>query len=58
MTMTDMHSAVIAANLVHERELVMQRLKRLGVHCLDVHPGQVSTSLVNNYLDIKRRELL
>ena len=57
-TMTDMHSAVIAANLVRERELVMQRLKRLGVHCLDVHPGHVSASLVNNYLDIKRRELL
>lgn len=57
-SMTDMHSAVIAANLVRERELVMQKLKRLGVHCLDVHPGQVSASLVNNYLDIKRRELL
>jgi len=58
MTMTDMHSSVIAANLVSERELVMQKLKRLGVQCLDVHPGQVSSSLVNNYLDIKRRELL
>lgn len=57
-SITDMHRSVVASNLIAERELVMQRLKRLGVHCLDVHPKDVSVFVVNRYLDIKRRELL
>ena len=47
----------VAADFVREREVVIRKLKRLGVHCLDVAPGQVTTDLLNRYLDIKRREL-
>jgi uncharacterized protein (DUF58 family) len=54
----DMQRAVVAADFIRERELVLERLRRLGVHCLDSHPGKVSTDLINRYLEIKRRELL
>jgi hypothetical protein len=30
----------------------------MGVLCLDAAPGQLSASLVNRYLDVKRRELI
>ena len=34
------------------------RLRRLGVHCLDVPARAMSTSVINRYLEIKRRELV
>ncbi len=50
--------AVLAADLVRDREAVLLRLRRSGVHCLDALPHQASPRLVQRYLDIKRRELL
>ena len=50
--------AVVAHDLVREREGVLRRLRRAGVHCIDASPQQVSTRLVNRYLDVKRRELV
>jgi hypothetical protein len=37
---------------------VLVRLRRQGVHCIDAPPEQVSSHLINRYLDIKRRELI
>jgi uncharacterized protein (DUF58 family) len=54
----DVYRAVVASDFVRERERVLARLRRVGVQCLDAAPGQVSTALVNRYLDIKRRELV
>jgi len=50
--------AVIASDLVREREAVLARLRRLGVQCIDGLPGAVTTQLVNRYLDLKRREMM
>jgi uncharacterized protein (DUF58 family) len=50
--------SVLASDFVAEREVVLQRLQRLGVLCIDAEPGQLGTELVNRYLDIKRREML
>ena len=58
VTLEALHRAVVAGDFVREREVVLQRLRRLGVHCLDVPPARVSMHLVNRYLDIKRRELV
>ncbi len=55
---TDLYRAVVAADLVRERELVLARLRRAGVQCVDAAPSQISTRLLNRYLDIKRRELV
>jgi len=54
----DLYRAVVASDLVRERELVLARLRRAGVHCVDAFPGNLSTRLLNRYLDIKRRELV
>ncbi|MHC4959067.1 MAG: DUF58 domain-containing protein [Planctomycetota bacterium] len=52
-----MYRSVVAADFVRERDVVLRRLRRLGVHCLDVAPSEVTTGLLNRYLEIKRREM-
>ena len=50
--------SVFAQDFVSEREVVLQRLRRMGVLCLYAEPDRLGVELVNNYLDIKRREML
>lgn len=57
-TLDRLHRAVVASGFVREREVVLRRLARLGVHCIDVPPGRVTTDLLNRYLEVKRRELV
>jgi len=56
--LSDMHRSVVAGDLRTERELVLRRLRRMGVHTLDASPLEASPRLVSRYLDIKRRELV
>ena len=56
--MDALHRAVVAEGIVRDRALVLRRLRRLGVHCLDAPPDRAPAELVNRYLDIKRRELV
>jgi uncharacterized protein (DUF58 family) len=53
-----LHRSVVAEELERERAMVLSRLRKLGVHCLEVPSARVSVALVNRYLDIKRRELV
>ena len=50
--------AVIADDFQRERAVVLERITRLGVHCLDVPAEGVSAALLNRYLMIKQRGLL
>lgn len=50
--------AVIAADFLRDRRTVLERLDRLGVHCLDVPREQFSVGLINRYLMVKQRNLL
>lgn len=50
--------AVIAEHFRRDRSVVLERLSRLGLHCLDVAPGGLSVALVNRYVEIKTRGLL
>ena len=50
--------AVVGQDLLREREIVLERLDRLGVHCLDVATGGLSVDLLNRYLAIKERGLI
>lgn len=52
-----LHEAVVAGDFARERNVVLERLRRAGAHCIDAAPAQFSMALVNRYLDIKRREL-
>jgi uncharacterized protein (DUF58 family) len=52
-----LHEAVVAGDFARERHVVLERLRRVGAHCVDTSPAGFSMALVNRYLDIKRREL-
>lgn len=53
-----LYESVVASEFGHERERVLRRLRGLGAVCIDTPPARVSTDLVNQYLDLKRREAL
>lgn len=57
-SLADLHRAVVASDLERERALVLNRLRSAGIHCVDAEPRQVSTPLLNRYLEIRRRELV
>jgi len=54
----DAARAVVAHDLLRDRSIVIERLERLGVHCLDVASGRLSVGLINRYLLIKERGLI
>ena len=50
--------AVLADDFGRERSIVLERVARLGVHCLDVPVRGLNSELLNRYLLIKQRGLL
>lgn len=54
----DISRAVIAENLMRERDLVIARLQRMGVHIVDVEADKISNAVLNKYLELKRREAI
>lgn len=50
--------SVAARALIHERRLVMDKLARLGVLCLDSAADTLTASLIARYIDIKSREVI
>jgi uncharacterized protein (DUF58 family) len=54
----DVSKAVIAANLLREREIVLTRLRRLGVEIVDAPVQGLREDLLNRYLDLKRHNRL
>lgn len=57
-TTEDISRAVIAENLMRDRDLVIARLQRLGVHIVDTDLDGLNISVLNKFLDLKRRELI
>ncbi|WP_112322435.1 DUF58 domain-containing protein [Oceanibium sediminis] len=55
---TAVAEAVVTADMLRERQLVLDRLARLGVLCLETAPNELSPRLLSAYLDIKARELI
>jgi uncharacterized protein (DUF58 family) len=54
----EVNQAVIAAELERDRELVLTKLRRMGVFCVDALPEQATVQMINHYLDIHKRELV
>ncbi len=52
----ELNRAVVAGGLLRDREVVMLRLRRMGIVPIDAPPALVTSRLINSYLDIKRRE--
>ena len=57
-TLEDVTRSVIADDFAHERLVVFERLRRLGVQCLEAPSENMGTELVDRYLAIKNRELI
>jgi uncharacterized protein (DUF58 family) len=54
----DVAKAVIAHDFQRDRSIVLERLDRLGVHCLDLPSRSLPVGLLNRYLMIKQRGLI
>ena len=54
----DVARAVVADAFLRDRSIVLERLRRLGVHCLEAPAGRLGTELLNRYLRIKHLELI
>ena len=50
--------AVLADGFLRERAIVLEKVARMGVHCLNVPAEAISVALLNRYLLIKQRGLL
>jgi uncharacterized protein (DUF58 family) len=58
VTAEDVTRSVTAASLLRSREVVIGRLRRLGVQIIDAPAARIGPALISTYLDLKRRELL
>lgn len=56
--MQDITRSVIADSFVRDRLVVLERLRRLGVHCIDAPSEQIGADLLNRYMMIKQQELI
>jgi uncharacterized protein (DUF58 family) len=54
----EMFRYVAAIEIVQRRELLLRRLRQRGVLAMELMPGALAVSLVNQYLDIKDRSLI
>ena len=50
--------AVVAGDMRRDREIVITKLRRRGIFCIDGAPNEISVELINRYLEIHRRELV
>jgi uncharacterized protein (DUF58 family) len=50
--------SVVTHDLMRDRAIVLERLERMGVHCLDVPVDGLAISLINRYMMIKERGLI
>jgi uncharacterized protein (DUF58 family) len=54
----EMFRYIAAIEIVQRRELLLRQLRQRGVLAMELMPGALAASLVNQYLDIKDRSLI
>ncbi len=57
-SLTDVARSVSAEQFLQERRVVLDRLRRLGVLCVEADPKKMTASLISTYLQIKAREMI
>ena len=57
-TKEEMYRHAAALEIAHRRDLLLRGLRQRGVFAFELVPGLLASSLVNQYLDIKERNLL
>jgi uncharacterized protein (DUF58 family) len=53
-----MYQRAIAAQMLDERRIVLDTLRKRGILTLDVPANQLSIAVINRYLELKGRTLL
>lgn len=56
--LVDVGKATLALEMRKERDAVFQKIRKLGVFCVDAAPERISVELLNRYLEVHRRELV
>ena len=56
--MDEIARAVAAAQILSERQVVLDRLRRLGILCLDTPPEALTPALISRYIEIKAKEMI
>ncbi len=54
----EMYNTLAAQEMVQRREAMLTRVRDKGALALEVNPGRLTTTLVNQYLQIKERSLI
>jgi uncharacterized protein (DUF58 family) len=54
----EMYRHAAALEIVHRRDLLLRGLRQRGVYAFEFGPGMLASSLVNQYLEIKERNVL
>ncbi|QUD86192.1 DUF58 domain-containing protein [Phenylobacterium montanum] len=57
-TPEDVSRAAVAAALLRERELVSERLRRLGVQIIEARADRIGPALLARYFELKRKDVL
>jgi uncharacterized protein (DUF58 family) len=57
-TTTDMFRHAAALEITHRRDLLLLGLRERGIFAFELAPGLLASTMVNQYLDIKERNLL
>ena len=56
--LNDVARSVTAEQFLQERRLVLDRLRRFGVFCVEAGPKEMTPKLISTYLQIKAREMI
>jgi hypothetical protein len=54
----EMYEVVAAQEMVHRRETLIGKVRNRGALALEIAPSNLTTSLVNQYLEVKERNLI
>ena len=57
-SMSDIARSVSAANLLQERRSVLDKMLAMGIYVIEANPGEMTSRLINTYLEIKSKEVI
>ncbi len=54
----ELYEIAAAQEMVHRRETLIGKVRNKGALALEIAPSRLTTSLVNQYLEVKERNLI
>ncbi len=53
-----LNQSVVSSSMADERQVVISRLRRAGIQCVDADPAAINVDLINSYMNVKRRGMV